>query len=228
MITLIYGTDIVASRNYFLSEKEKLSAKATLDGASVTLTDIVQATIGSGLFGEAEAIYIEDLLSKKKSSKELDSIITHLSEQKNSSIFLWESKELTTKQLQPFKTQIIKNFSLPKTVFAFVDSLAPKSNRMLQLFHELLHDEDANFALAMLQRQVRLLLALSQDSLAKISEVTRLAPWQEAKLKKQSRLFTLEQLLDFHEKLYQLEKDQKTGNLSLPLDEALDFLLVSL
>lgn len=229
MITLIHGTDSAASRNYFLTEKQKHQDKATLDGTSLTLTDIMQATAGSGLFGEQETVFIEELLSKKKVSKDVEAIITYLASQKDCPIFIWESKELTAKQLQPFKGADIKVFSIPKTVFAFVDSIAPhNSQKMLALYHTLLAEEDAAFVLFMLSRQTRLLLALHEQGDKTISEVQRLAPWQLGKLKKQASLFSKEQLINLHNKLYQLEHDQKTGNLSLPLDDAIDFLLASL
>lgn len=256
MITIIYGEDTAASRNYLFAERNKHSEKAILDGASLTLTDLLQALSGSGLFGDQQAIFIDELLSKRKTSKELEEIISSIVNSQ-SSIFIWESKDLTAKQLSSFKKATVKQFKIPATVFAFLDALLPKNGeKLVTLFHELLKDEDVNFALFMLQRQVRLLLALSNqepvipdligdpgkgiDSRLRhaerglrgndtiISEVKRLAPWQKGKMEKQAKQFTSQQLIELHTKLYKLELGQKTGGLSMPLEQELDFLLASL
>ncbi len=244
MTTIIYGDDTAKSREYYLEERNKYSEKIILDGNTLNLTDFLQATSNAGLFGDQKAVFIEDLLSKRKSSKEVDALISHIS-LTSASLFLYESKELTPTQLKQLKNAEIKHFKIPATVFAFLDALSPQNTKnMLSLFHELLQHEDANFALFMLQRQIRILLALNSvipgltrdpvlDSRLRgndkaISEVKRLAPWQKGKIEKQAKLFSSSQLLTLHESLYQLERKQKTGTLTLALDKAIDFLLVSL
>jgi DNA polymerase III delta subunit len=266
MITLIYGEDTAASRNYYLAERTKHPEKIILDGASLTLTDFLQATSNNGLFGDQQALFIEELLSKRKSSKELDSLIAQITQTAQTPIFLWESKDLTAKQLSPFKGATTKQFKIPATVFAFLDALFPKNGKKaITLFHQLLQDEDVNFALFMLQRQVRLLLALQPQSVIPaqagaaseklvpagqihpstklreeldpgsesrmtfvISEVKRMAPWQKGKMQKQAKAFSQQELLNLHEQLYQLDLGQKTGGLSMPLEQEIDFLLLSM
>lgn len=238
-MTLIYGDNVAESRNYYNSEKAKYSEKITLDGATLSLTDFLQATSNNGLFGDQQAVFIEELLSKRKSSKELDALISQVSLTNATPIFLWESKELTPKQLKSFPSATTKQFKIPTTVFAFLDALLPENGKkVLMLFHALLQDEDVNFALFMLQRQVRLLLALHPQSVipdsdpgstsAVISEVKRMAPWQKGKTQKQAKAFSKDALLALHESLYQLELGQKTGGLAQPLEASLDFLLISL
>lgn len=229
MITIIHGDNIGESRGYYSEQKEKYSEKVILEGATLTYTDLLQAISGSGLFGNQQVIFIEDMLSKRKPSKELENIIHALTakEQKPETIFLLESKELTTKQLSPFKTATIKQFKIPQTVFSFLDSFAPgNGKKTMLLFHQLLRTEDVHFVLFMLQRHVRILLALTKPSEPAISEVKRMAPWQRGKMEKQAKLFTQERLLTLHETLYQLELGQKTGKLTLALDQAIDFLLL--
>lgn len=228
MTTLIHGDDTAKSREYYLEERGKHVQKVVLDGATLTLTNFIQTTSGSGLFGDQQAIFIEELLSKKKSSKELDALIQEIL-QAQAIIFLWESKELSAAQLRPFNSATVKLFKIPKTVFAFLDALSPNAGeKAIALFHQLLQEENVNFALFMLQRQIRILLALHDTHQSSISEARRLAPWQKGKLEKQSKSFALDKLLQLHEQLYRLELGQKTGTLSLPLDQAIDFLLLSI
>lgn len=228
MITVIHGDDTVKSREYYTTIREKHPEKIILDGASLTITDFLQATSNAGLFGDQKAIFIEELLSKRKSSKELDALVTTIIHSQ-SPIVLWESKELTPKQLTPFNKETIKVFKIPTVVFAFVDSLQPNNGtKMISLFHELLRHEDAAFALFMLQRQIRILLGILSDTGETIGEIKRIAPWQKTKLQKQAKAFSQQQLLDIHALLYDLEVKQKTGGLSTPLNQSIDFLLLSL
>src|SRR5690349_208809 len=102
MITLIHGEDITASRSYYFDCKQKFPDVTLLDGATISPTDLQQALSGSDLFGEAKAVFIENLLSKRKASKELDTLISLVQSSiinDKSSIILWESKEITKKQL---------------------------------------------------------------------------------------------------------------------------------
>lgn len=228
MITLIHGENTAESRNYYLAERAKHPEKIVLDGVSLTLTDFLQAVSGNGLFGDQQTLFIEDLLSKRKASKELDALVTEIAKA-DAPIFLWESKDLTAKQVSPLKAAAVKQFKIPATVFAFLDSLFPKNGKKaIMLSHQLLQDEDVHFALFMLQRQIRLLLALTDTHEQTISEVKRMAPWQKGKMQKQAKAFSQQELLDIHEQLYQLELGQKTGGLAMPLEQEIDFLLLSM
>lgn len=229
MLTLIHGDDIASSRNYYIAERQKAAEKKIVDGNTITLTDLMQIFSGNGLFGDQETIFIEELVSKRKSSKDIDELTTFLSEQTDAPIFVWESKTLTPKQIGNFKKATVKEFKIPTVVFAFLDSLKPGNTiHMLKLYHEILAQEDAMYVLVMLMRQIRILLALSDPTQPTISEVSRMAPWQKGKLQKQAQWFSQSLLLQLHEKLFQLEYGQKTGNLPLPLTDAIDFLLTSL
>lgn len=227
MITLFHGSDSAKSRNAYIDLKEGAKEAAVLDGKTVTITDLLQALSSGGLFGDSQTIFIENLFSNRKPSKELDEIINGV-QQAESDIVLWESKDLTPKQLGVFKKAKVQQFKIPTIVFTFVDSLLPgNGKKLIMLFHELLGQEGPLYALVMLQRQVRILLSL-KDNKAAISEVSRLAPWQLGKLKKQAAAFSQDQLIALHTKLYELELGQKTGTLSYPLDQAIDFLLPSI
>ena len=230
MITIVHGDDIAASRNYFISLKMEGLDSVTMQGTLITLTDIIQAVEGSGLFSEGKHIFIEELLSKRKAGKELNTIIECLiSNEKENEIVLWESKDVTTAQLRHFKNPIIKQFKVTKTIFQFVDSLKPhNAKNMMSLFHKTIEAEDVEYVFFMIVRQVRLLLALSNEGSEQIDEIKRMAPWQKSKLQKQSKLFTIDGLLSFYQKLFGVEYGIKTGNLSLPLVGTIDFLLIEL
>lgn len=227
MIILIHGEDTTLSRNYYFDLKQKSPDSLLFDGATITLTDLQQALSGDDLFGTKKDIFIDNLFSKRKSPKEVEAFAAVLSDS-SSNITVWESKELTPKQAGLLKNATVKLFKIPATIFAFLDALKPHNGKQLmQLFHTTLQDKDAEFVLVMLQRQVRILLAIYEVSENVISEVARIAPWQKGKLEKQAKLFTTEELLALHEKLFYLELNMKTGGLTMPLADSIDMLLLS-
>lgn len=234
MITVIHGDDSAASRKYFLEKKDKDTH--IFDGEKLSFLELVELTQGSELFSKTQAIFIEDFVSKRKPSKEFDQILDYI--KKNSSkmdVNFWEGKELTKKQLSYFGNQAtIKAFKIPQTTFAFLDSIKPKNTgRLINLFHQTLQNQDEDFIFYMMVRQFRLLLAFSErhperSEGSEIDEVKRLAPWQKSKLKTQAKLFSGDALKNIYQRLYEIDLAYKTGRLSVPLQTAIDFLLMDI
>ena len=233
MITVIHGDDISKSREYLLELKQKHKNFISFDGNKLTIAELIQNIEGSSLFGSTKTIFIEEFLTKfKKTDKESKEIFDLIVKNSKSSVFvLWESKEILKKELFIFKDSIIKVFKLPKNIFLFLDNLKPgNSKNLLNLFHQALDSGiKEELILFMLQRQLRILLALSESSdRESIEELSRLAPWQTEKLEKQTKLFDQSSLKKAYKKLYKIEIGQKTGSLSLSLTQAIDFLLLEI
>jgi hypothetical protein len=230
MLTIIHGSDIAASRKYFLEEKEKFSSAEFLKGSQINLTDLSQLLEGGGLFENSHTIFIEQFLTDRKKSTEKDAIISYLTKQaKSNAIFLWEGKELDRTALSQFKEASIKSYKLSSTLFTLLDAIKPKNGtQLVQLFHRSLETSDAEMVFFMLVRQLRILLALSDKNSETITEVSRLAPWQKGKLERQVSLFEKNYLEKLYSKLFQIELAQKTGTLSSSLTSTIDFFLIEL
>lgn len=233
MITIIHGDDLTLSRNYFLDLKRKQNNAISFDGEKITITDLVQNIEGSTLFGSTKAIFIEDLLTKrKKTDKDTKEILNFII--KNSKEFnfvLWESSVLLKRDISIFKDALAKIFKLPKNIFLFLDNLRLNNSKsLLNLFHQAIASGiKEELILFMLQRQIRILLALSeQGDNEPIEELIRLAPWQVGKLQRQAKLLDLTGLKKIYKKLYEIEIGQKTGALSLSLSQSIDFLLLGI
>jgi len=252
MLTIVHGSDITASRKYFLDEKQKSNDAVLLDADQVNLTDLAQIFEGGGLFGETKYIFIEQLLSKKKKSTELTEILSYLEKNANEhTIIVWEGKDLDQSTLKAVKNSNVKTFKLPQTLFQLLDALQPGNGKtLIKLFHQTIQNSETEMIFFMLVRQIRILLAMStQTSLREaerrsnpneiaalhsvarnddnpIDEVKRIQPWQKSKLESQAKRFDLTHLLDLYDKLFQLEIGQKTGSLSMPLASAIDFFLL--
>lgn len=230
MITIIHGEDVAKSRMFFIEQKQQYTDAVSLSGQGLTLTEVMQIFEGNSLFSEEKHIFIEDFFSKKKASKETDEIIKVITEnQSDAHIYVWESKDLTAAQLKKFTGAINRQFKLPQTLFAFLDAIKPGNGRQLvQLFHQSLQDQDVQFLFVMIIRQFRLLLALLHPTGIPIEEIKRMAPWQKGKLQKQAELFSTAFLQQQYSKLFQLEYGVKTGNLTMPLEQAIDFFLLEM
>ncbi len=230
MLTIIHGTDIVASRKFFLDQKLGHPEALTLDAESVNLTDLAQVVEGGGLFGESKYIFIEQFLTKRKKSGDYKDIITYLdTHAEEHTIFLWENKELDISTQKAFKKAAIRPFKLPQTLFALLDTIKPGNGKiLLKQFHETIASTEVEMVFFMLIRQFRMLLALSSPGTeSEIDEVKKLT-WQRSKMEKQASLFEAEHLLDLYAILFAIEKGQKTGTLSAPLTTTIDFFLLEI
>lgn len=230
MITLISGIDTAKSRQYYIDLRQKAENPVNLEGSTLTLNDIIQAMEGQGLFITTQQLFIEELFSKKRPSKELDSIVAYMNKHhEENEIVIWESKDVTPKQEKSFKSALIKTFDVPKSIFPLLDSLMPGSaKKTLLLLHQALQNDEIEFIFFMLVRHFRILLALSEVSEITIDEAKRLAPWQKTKMQKQASSFGKEKLKEIYLELFTLEVGMKTGGLSLSLTQSLDLLLLRL
>jgi DNA polymerase III delta subunit len=233
MITIIHGDDTSKSRNYYLELRQKQKDFLSFDGGKITITDLVQNIEGSGLFGNSKTIFLEDFLTKsKKADKSAKEILTFIiKNSQNSNFIFWESREISKGNLFIFKNAVVKIFKLPKNIFLFLDNLKPNNSKnLLKLFHQALDSDIApEMIIFMLQRQFRILLALSEPSEKdQIEEVSRLTSWQMEKFNSQAKLFNKEKLIKIYQKLFEIELGQKTGMLPLSLSQAIDFLLIDM
>lgn len=251
MLTIIHGDNVSASRKFFTEQKDKHPDAQVFDGGKITLTDLAQIFEGGELFSDTKIVFIEHFFTKRKKSKERDSLIEVLQKYaQENNLFFWEGKELEKSVLNSFKSTDIRAFKLPQTLFLFVDSIKPGNNKQLvTLFHQTLETTDVEMIFFMMVRQIRLLLNLNSNVISTtegrrnpvgsltvvrddkemiIDELKRLAPWQKSKLENQARQFSSEQLLNLYNKLFKFEIAQKTGNLSSTLSSSIDFLLLEI
>lgn len=231
MIVIIHGDDIVSSRSYLLEQKEKDKNAVALHGNLLTISFLAQNLEGSSLFSETKVIIIEDFFARAKKMGNIKEIIDFLNKhQKFADIFFWEGRELSKRELSLFPSALPRLFKLPKALFAFLDNLLPdNAKKSIQLFHKTLETSAIELIFFMLQRQFRLLLALSDRGLVNnIDEAIRLAPWQRQKLERQASRFSQAKLKELYQKIFEIEVRQRTGNLPLSLAKTIDFFLLEI
>lgn len=230
MITIIHGDDIATSRKYLQEQKESAKEFVAL-GTEVNISDLAQNLNGSALFNNTKTIFIENFLSKSgkidSDAKQIIELINN--HEKNTKLFFWERKEISKRILSLFENAVVKTFKIPQAIFLFLDSLKPGIGiKAVDLFHQALQASEPEILLFMLVRQFRFLIGLSNRSKNSIEEMSRLAPWQEGKLKKQASYFSKEQLKSIYRKLYDIDLAQKTGASPLSLIQSIDFFLLEI
>src|SRR3989344_8336446 len=183
MITIFHGDDTSSSRKLFIEQKENAQNSQSFFGEKLELSSLLQIFDGGGLFSDEKQIFIEDLLSKRKPSKEFDEIIAYIASIKDGSVYLWENKALTKKQLNYFSKATVKESKLPQVLFTFLDNLFPGNNKhAISLFHQALLRSEPELLFYMIVRHFRLLLAVTDTSLENIEELLKMSPWQKSKL----------------------------------------------
>lgn len=227
MIYLFHGDHHLKSRN-LLNQKIKNFKEENREiirlPQDFKIEELKQALESSSLFGQEKAVIVENLFSKKGNNQE--KIIDYLLGQKHflPEFVIWESEVLQSrilKKLPPFWKILL--FKTPRLIFKFLDSLkTTSSSQSLALIKECLKTEEPEFIFFMLARQIRLLI------LARENLLTKMAPWQKDKLKKQTSNFTLKELLNLHKKLLEIDRKIKTGKTLMPLNWHLDLLIAGL
>lgn len=225
MITIVHGNDITTSRKFFLDQKDENSL--TFDAESLVLDELEHSLQGFGLFGERKKIFIENLFSRK-ATKNLEPIGSLLSKNQGLNVYVWADKEVGVKSLLSYPRFENKNFKIPNTIWSFLDGIRPNNLSNVKSFHSAINSTEPEIVFAMIVRQFRLLLGLTESSENTIDEVKRLAPWQKSKLMRQASLFDKDSLKQIYKKLYKIEKQQKTGSSNLSLVQNIDILLLQI
>jgi DNA polymerase III delta subunit len=213
----IHGDYHMGSRNLLTSliEQGKNGQKEVieLDGSSLDLNGLIQATQSNSLFGGEKLIVIENLFSRLK-SKEQEEMLKWLKTYDNSNdIVFWEKKSIgKILQRNLPKNTTVKEFKTPAIIFKIVETLSPANKKQaLNLLESILEKEPAEFVFAMVVRQIRMLLLIAGG------ETVGGAPWMVGKMKKQASSFSLEKLTERYQKLYEIDKEIKTGKGVMPL-----------
>jgi len=229
MVVLIHGNDLVASRNFYFEEKNKLTETVLLEGEELTFDQFFQTAENKSLFGNEQTILIEEFFTKNKTNSiELKKIVDYVNANKDSQVIFWEPIELSKTAQALLKNATVKNFSFPKVLFTFLDNVKPGNFEVLiRLFHDLKQSMEIELIFFMLVRQFRLMLSQIENG-EKIDEAKRMAPWQLSKLQKQTRLFGDEKLKILYQKLFELDLGLKTGKIPYSLERSIDFFLSDL
>ena len=227
MLIILHGENIIDSRNKLVElindAKNKNKSIERLDAKKINPGILESKLIKQDLFGTEITIIIEELHSLPRSKQK--NILVELIAKSEVNVILWEKRKLTATMLKKFPQAKTIEFKLSNSLFNWLDSLSGnKKNRKQQIttLHQALKDEDPYLCLIMLARQTRMLIQVKESGTMAGS------PWMVQKIKKQSQLFSLQQLLNIHRQLLNIDLHQKTSTNALNLDQELDLLLLNM
>ena len=132
-------------------------------------------------------------------------------------------RALTATMLNKFPGARAEEFKTSSSLFKWLDLLGTDNTQQkLKYLQEAISSDGEYFCFLMLLRQIRMLIQ------AKDSGKVAGAPFVVNKVKAQARNFSLEQLLQIHQRLYTIDARQKTSRSPLTLFQELDLITLAL
>ena len=227
MIYIIVGDDIVSSRDKLTELTSGKANVVRIDGNKASIADIEMALESNSLFSEKKIIVIEQFGKVKPVDKLVDLVSKFIKDQ-NSDVILWDDMEVSAKISSSLKSAKIFTFSFPKVYFAFLDGLSPKDSvQSLELLHQVLKTYAAEQVLYSIIKRIRQLLIVKSDNYIEFDEFKKMQSWQIGKLKKQSEMWSEEQIKNAFVSFAELDEKLKTSALTMDLSAHLDILLLS-
>lgn len=204
MIYIFHGDNQIESRQAFNSFLEQSPGNdiLRLDSKNIDLEKINLFIEGYSLFNQKKVLGISNLFSVNKSI--IDKINKIINQSQEVDIVIWQDKTLTQTQIKVFKNPQIKNFSLDNKLFSCLNSIRPKNiTKVIPLYHQVLNLGLYDLFLYFLKNNFRKQLI----SNSKFDQLT-------------TKRFYLQ--------LIELDFKNKTGELSIPKEMALERLLTNL
>lgn len=221
---ILHGDNIVGSRKYLLDFVTK--AKKTGEVVEVLAKDLTISILESllstqELFSKSKTVIIDGYFSLPKSK--LKEQIKELLLSSFYEVVLFEKKVIKITDLKVFPKATTYEFKTSSKVFQFVESIAPGNGKnSIMLLLECAKHDDVEMCFSMLSRQVRMLIK------AKEGIFSGIPPFVQTKVKKQSQLFSLSDLIRLHDALTNIDEEEKTSVSQLTLHQKLDLLLLKL
>jgi len=213
MLSLIYGTNQVAIRNFIIKSVGDVKASGIKEyNLEDTSVGVVETTLQADIFGETLLNVID---VSKISKAQLEKLFESFKRYPEAKIILVSNKDLeptspVLKVVRAFKGRVVSAVrARPNDVFRYLDDLYNKRERAcyvsLQKLLEI--DNDPVYILVMLQYQ------LKNIALAKFGLGKKLPPFQLAPAQRQAQNFSEEELLRLYGLFYEYDVALKTGKI---------------
>lgn len=227
MTIILHGENTIKSRDRLVELIAELKTKSQdiirLDAKKIELPQLEELLLKTNLFGNEEALVIEELHSLPKSKKK-DALISLVANNQQKSLILWEKRDLTATMLKKIPEAKVEQFKLTNALFGWLDLFHQQTpiKQNLTALKQAVKNNGDYMCFIMLARQISLLIAIKDGGQLK------LAPFMLSKLKKQAQSFSLEQLLNLHQRLFELDQQIKASKNFLSLEQELDVLTISI
>lgn len=204
MIYIFHGDNQLESRKAFSDHLDQIKDADIfrLDSKNIDVDKVNLFLQESSLFNTKKVLSISNLFSTNKAI--IDQINKLINQIETIDVVIWQDKTLTPTQLKTFKNSQIKNFPLDNKLFACLNAIKPKNLiRIIPLYHQVLDLGLYDLFLYFLKNNFRKQLT----SYPKFDQQTT------------KRIYL---------QLIELDFKNKTGELSIPKELALERILTNL
>ena len=204
MIYIFHGDNQNESRkafNEFLNQ-DKSAETLRLDSKTIDLDQINLFLQETSLFNNKKVLGVSNFISVNKAL--LNKFNDLINQNINIDIALWQDKTLTATQLKTFKNSKVQSFALDNKLFSCLNSIKPKNiAKIIPLYHQILDDGLYDLFLYFLKNNFR-------------KQLTSYPKFDPQITKR------------FYLQLIELDFKNKTGELTIPKELALERLLTNL
>ena len=213
MLSLIYGTNQVAVRNYILKTSQEIKASGIKEyNISDDSVNLIETTLQTDIFGDSALNVIE---VSKILKAQIEKLFEMLKRYPQANVVLTSTKDLEAtspliKVVRALKGRVVPaTIARPNEVFKYLDDLfSMRESQCYKSLQRLLEvDNDPVYILVMLQYQ------LKNIALAKVGLGNKLPPFQVSSVQKQSQNFSERRVLDLYEMLFNYDVKIKTGKI---------------
>lgn len=204
MIYIFHGDNQLESRRSFseLLDQNKDTEILRLDSKNIDLEKINLFLQESSLFNNKKVLSISNLFSTPKPI--LDKINKLINQIKNIDVVIWHDKSLTLTQLKTFKNAKVQNFPLDNKLFSCLNAIKPKNLiKVIPLYRQVLNLGLYDLFLFFLKNNFR-------------KQLTSYPKFDPATTKR------------IYLQLIELDFKNKTGELTIPKEMALERILTNL
>jgi len=204
MIYIFHGDNQLESRKSFSNflDQDKSSDILRLDSKNIEIDKVNLFLQESSLFNNKKILSISNLFSTNKSI--LDNVNKLINQDINIDIIIWQDKTLTPTQLKTFKNAQVKNFPLDNKLFTCLNSIKPKNiTKVIPLYHQIINLGLYDLFLYFLKNNFR-------------KQLTSYPKFDQQITKR------------FYLQLIDLDFKNKTGELTIPKELALERILTNL
>lgn len=223
MLTIVCGEDSVASYDYFFNLKKEFRKKEyeIYDIDPLKIDEIISwRGESSSLFSNKKVFFIQNL-NKKTNKKNLKQFktINQLIESKDIEVVSYE-EETPARFLKFGEKAKIKEFKISENIFKLLDACYPNNfKNFVSLLNCVKTSADETFIFIMLTRHIRNLLTIKINPGS-----SKLASWQQAKLKHQAALWQLSKLTNYYHSFHNIDLSIKTSSSPYSPCNSLDIL----
>jgi DNA polymerase III delta subunit len=228
MITILHGEDTYSSAkalDLLLSTRSNITR---LDGSSVTYQTILLELESQSLFQTEKTLVIQNPSKiKKKDSKEVFEKLASYNNSESTFIYLYSDSPIGVTILRKFPQAKISLYELPKYYFMLLDGLRPKNGPALKKnLDKALEQYTPEQVLYSIVKRIRILLLAKEGALKSLRETKTIQSWQEGKLRQQASAWDYQNLLKLYKKMFEIERNLKSGGLPMNLANSLDIALL--